>query len=101
VIIIAFTSINFNIISYNFLLKNTSTPKIITTVKIYVIVVSCLKKEVKKNIIEIKLNVKTNRDLYCKNPLKTNSSINGIRNIKGKIFDKLNFIKSLSSIKDS
>jgi hypothetical protein len=101
VIIIAFTSIKFNIFPYNSLLKNTDSPKIITTIRIYVIVVSCLKKEVKRNIIEIKLNVKTNRDLYCKNPLNTNSSINGMRNIKGKIFEKLNLLKSLSSIKDS
>jgi hypothetical protein len=82
-------------------LKNTNGPKIIATIKIEVIIVSCLKKEVKKNSIDIKLNIKTNRDLYCKNPLNANSSIIGMRNIKGKIFEKLNLFKSPASIKDS
>ena len=85
---------------YAFSTENWNRPKLEVELLMRLLV-SSLKKEVKKNIMEIKLSIKTNRDLYCKNPLNTNSSINGMSNINGKIFEKLNLFKSLSSIKDS
>jgi hypothetical protein len=86
-IINAFESIKCSIFLYIFLLKNTSSPKKIITTIIYVTAVSDFIIDVTQNSIEIKLEIKTSRNLNCKNPLNTNSSINGIRNIKGKIFE--------------